>query len=71
MSKGPAAPAGLTYLTSDAAPGHRAHCGHLLRSHQCVRIRAIQRHAIVPKVITYNEAISACAMGQQHQQALQ
>jgi len=30
----------------------------------------MQCHAIVPEVVTYSAAISACEKGQQHQQAL-
>jgi len=81
-AKGPAAPAGLTSLTSDAAPCHRAGCDRLQYRHQRERkalaapaglhlSRALRCQAIVPVAITYSAAISACEKSQQHQQALQ
>jgi len=72
---------GLTSLTCDAAPGHRARCVHLQCCHQRARrrqqhqhtlhlLRARQRHAIVPEVFAYSAAFGACGRCQQHQQAL-
>jgi len=59
---------------SGAAPCYRAGCVYLQRSHQGVRkgpavpagftpLGEMQYHAIVPDVITYNAAISACGKG--------
>ena len=53
--KGPAASAGLTFLTSDAAPCHRAGCDQALCSRRYVRggpaaSTAMRRHVIAPDV---------------------
>ena len=68
---GPAAPAGLTSLTCDAALYHLVGYGHLQcglqrleqgqRQQQCLHLlRAMRRYAIVRDVVTYRAAIGAC-----------
>jgi len=69
--RGSAALAGLTLLTSDAAPSHRSGRDEVLCSLSvCEKgqqpqqasffSRAMQRQAGVPFVITYRAAVSAC-----------
>ena len=50
-------------------PSVRAKEG-LLHQQALRLLRAMWRHAIVPNVIIYNAAISACEKGLRHQQAL-
>ena len=71
--------AGPTSLTSDAAAWPRAECSHLQYGHRRVKKgqqhqqalhfpRAMQRHTIVAKMVTYSAVISACENGKLPQQ---